>query len=105
MPGVPNSAESIVAKITYVKRPSGGEPLETYLYELPEGKTKASNVDPDEHDTTVTDLRTVPKDFTLKQNGFRLAKLEVPDDINWQDDAEVCLRVSKPPSSSCYLLS
>ncbi|KAK9843127.1 hypothetical protein WJX74_007373 [Apatococcus lobatus] len=89
MPGLPSSEESVTATISYAKRPSEGEPLETYLCELPEGKTRANNVDPEDVETTITDLRTVSKEFTLAQNGFRLAQLNVPDDINWQDGAEV----------------
>ncbi|KAK9832920.1 hypothetical protein WJX74_001764 [Apatococcus lobatus] len=89
MPGLPSSEESVTATISYAKRPSEGEPLETYLCELPEGKTRANNVDPKDVETTITDLRTVSKEFTLAQNGFRLAQLNVPDDINWQDGAEV----------------
>ena len=96
MPGVPNEEpESVVAKIHYVKRPEGGEPLETFLYELPEGKTRPSNVDHEEFDTTITDLRTVSEDFTLQRNGFKLSQLIVPDDINWQDEAEA--RPFTPP--------
>lgn len=76
MPGKPNSGDSVLAKISYVRRPEGDEPLETYVSELPEGKTRASNVDPEDHDLPITDLRTVPKDFSLERNGFKLARLD-----------------------------
>lgn len=89
MPGLPNAEQSVVAKIHYVQRPADGQPLETFLYELPEGKTRPSNVDHEEFDTKITDLRTVSKELTLERNGFKLAKLLVPKDINWQDEAEV----------------
>ena len=88
MPGVPSAEQSVVAKIHYVKRTEDGEPLETFLYELPEGKTRPSNVDHEEFDTTIIDLRTVSEEFTLQRNGFKLSHLIVPDDINWEDEAE-----------------
>lgn len=94
MPGEQSSEESIVAKISYVRR-TAGEALESYFCDLPEGITRCSNVDQEEHDTTITDLRTVPQEFSLERNGFKLARLIVRDTIRWQDEAEVRLDVPK----------
>ena len=88
MPEKTSSDESVVAKISCVRR-AAGEPLETYFCDLPEGITRCSNVDQEEHDTNITDLRTVPQEFSLERNGFKLARLIVPDTISWQDEAEV----------------
>ena len=38
---------------------------------------------------TVTDLRSAPQTFTLRDNGFQLERFEVPQDIDWQNEQEV----------------
>ncbi len=100
MPGLPASASSVTAGIYYVKRVAGGEPLETFLYELPEGK-KANNAEGEEHMVKITDLRSVPQDFTLERNGFQLASLTVPSDLDWQDPDKVSTRPYGSPSIVC----
>ena len=60
-----------------------------YAYELPEGVDRASNLEYELHDVTVTDIRSVPQPFTLQENGFKLEKLEVPKDIDWANEEEV----------------
>ena len=59
-----------------------------YVYAVPEG-TKASNFERVEQTVPITDLRSVPQDFTLEYNGFQLHRLQVPDDINWDNEQEV----------------
>ena len=59
-----------------------------YVYDVPEGK-KASNFERVEQTVPITDLRRVPQDFTLEHNGFQLHRLQVPDDIHWENEQEV----------------
>ncbi|KAK9859835.1 hypothetical protein WJX84_000544 [Apatococcus fuscideae] len=77
------------AHITFIKKTEDGSPLHTYLYELPKDQSVASNVIADEHETTITDLRTVSTIFTLKQHGFKLEQLHVPAEIDWKDEKQV----------------
>lgn len=37
---------------------------------------------------TVTDLRSSSQPFTLRDNGFQLEKLEVPKDVDWQNEKQ-----------------
>lgn len=46
-------------------------------------------MDPQQHDVTVTDLRSIPEPFTLQRNGFQLERLEVPADVDWENDEQV----------------
>ncbi len=48
---------------------------------------------------TVTDLRTAPQPFTLRDNGFQLERFEVPKDIDWENEQEVSLNV---PVFGCF---
>lgn len=66
----------------------GGE-LYSYAYELPEGVDRASNLEYELHDVTVTDIRSTSQPFTLQENGFQLERLEVPKDIDWNNEEEV----------------
>ena len=50
---------------------------------------EANNLNPQQHDVTVTDLRSVPEPFTLQRNGFQLERLRVPPDVNWEDEEQV----------------
>ena len=89
MPGLPKSQQSVQAHITFIKKTEDGSPLHTYLYELPKDQSVASNVIAEEHETTITDLRTVSTIFTLKQHGFKLEQLHVPAEIDWKDEKQV----------------
>lgn len=60
--------------VRYSKAPVGGEPLRRYLYELPEGVEKASNIEYDQREVTVTDLRSMPQTFTLQVRSEKVAK-------------------------------
>ena len=60
-----------------------------YAYELPEGVDRASNLEYELHDVTVTDVRSAPQPFSLQENGFKLEKLEVPKDVDWDNEEEV----------------
>ena len=70
-----------------MKQAKEGEDLRVYAYELPEGVDRASNLEYELHDVTVTDVRSAPQPFSLQENGFKLEKLEVPKDVDW-DNAE-----------------
>ena len=37
---------------------------------------------------TVTDLRSAPQSFNVRDNGFQLEELEVPNDVDWQDEGQ-----------------
>ena len=43
---------------------------------------------------TVTDLRSAPQPFNLRDNGFQLEKLEVPKDVDWQDEEQASSAVT-----------
>ena len=58
------------------------------MYGVPEGR-KASNFERAEHTVPITDLHSVPQDFTLENNGFELRRLQIPADIDWQNEQEV----------------
>ena len=75
--------------VRYVKQAKEGEDLRVYAYELPEGVDRASNLEYELHDVTVTDVRSAPQPFSLQENGFKLEKLEVPKDIDWDNGEEV----------------
>ena len=66
-----------------------------YAYELPEGVDRASNLEYELHDVTVTDVRSAPQPFSLQENGFKLEKLEVPKDVDWDNEEEVRSRQKK----------
>ena len=63
---------------------------------------KASNLEFERHDVTVTDLRSVPEPFSLQQNGFQLERLEVPSDVDWSIEEQA----STPPPTieSCFCI-
>ena len=50
---------------------------------------KANNLDPKQYDVTVADLRSAPEAFTLQRNGFQLERLEVPSDVDWDNEEQV----------------
>ena len=60
-----------------------------YVYQLPPEGRPASNFESVEHRVPITDLHSVPQDFTLEHNGFRLHQLQVPDGIDWENKQEV----------------
>ena len=64
------------------------QPAYQYIYTPPEGQP-ATNVERKEHTVSITDLRSVPQDFTLENNGFQLHRLQIPDDIDWDDEQQV----------------
>lgn len=72
--------------VRYVKPTE--EELYTYIYELPAGIEKPSNVELEEHEMPFTDLRQTSQEFNLHDNGFVLVKLQVPQ-IDWDNEQEV----------------
>jgi len=78
------------AKVSYVNSPRVDEELYVYKYELPKGIDKPNNLEFDEVEVTVTDLRTVEDThFDIVRNGFQLERFQVPADISWEDDKDV----------------
>lgn len=49
---------------------------------------KASYLEHQEYEVTVTDLRSAPQSFNVRDNGFQLEELEVPNDVDWQDEGQ-----------------
>lgn len=84
------SAASLVrAPLQYVKPAQAGEELFVYKYELPEGVDRPTNLEINEVEIDINDLRRSDQPFNIVQNGFQLERLKVPDDIDWDDDADV----------------
>jgi hypothetical protein len=82
--------QSTIGTVWYTKPPTSEEGLHIYIYKPQTGVDDKSSVSaPEPHDVTVTDLRSVPKTFTLQRNGFQLEKLDVPKDIDWSNNEEV----------------
>ena len=50
---------------------------------------EASNLNPQQYDVTVRDLHSAPEPFTLQHNGFQLERLEVPSDVDWENEEQV----------------
>ena len=50
---------------------------------------EASNLNPQQYDVSITDLRSAHQAFTLQHNGFQLERLEVPSDVDWEDNDQV----------------
>ena len=77
--------------LNFVKRPAGGDPVYYYLggKELPPGIPHFTNFEQLPEQATITDLRSAQQEFSLRQNGFTLAKLVVPAEVDWDDKASV----------------
>ena len=84
------------ATFAYVKPPRLGEELYVYKYMLPAGVHTSNNLEIDEVEVPVTDLRTVDDEsFNIVQNGFQFEPFQVPD-IYWDDDKDVSLPCLSP---------
>ena len=84
------AAASPTPRVRYSKRP---EESELFLYTVPPPITKqggkVTNLEPDEVSVTLNDLRT-SNDVTLHRNGFELVNFPSGQDINWEDEQQVC---------------
>ena len=86
----PVSPSKVVkATLQYAKPLSAGDELFVYKYQLPEGVIQATNMEADQVEVDVTDLRTLEQPLNLLRNGFQLERFEVPHDINWEDADDV----------------
>ena len=99
------SAYPVHAPLQYVKASRDGEELFVYKYELPQGIDKPSNLEIDEVDVDFTDLRTVEEPFDILRNGFQLERLEVPNDIDWDDDKDVRLSLFDPQRPAAVVVT
>ena len=89
------STPTLHAKMAYVKPPRGNEELFVYKYELPNGVNQPNNLDLDEVEVPVADLRTLEDThFGIVQNGFQLERFQLPADIDWDSDEDVCRNVN-----------
>ena len=83
------SPKSTTGSVHYVQQPLPGEELYAYVYvQPPEGK-EPSNARRIDHKIQVEDLRSKARELTLEENGVELHKLDSPEGIDWQNDAEV----------------
>ncbi len=90
VPRISKSVPTLHAKVAYVKPPSANEELYVYKYESPKGVDKPNNLELDEVEVPVTDLRTVRGiPFDIVQHGFQLETFQVPAGINWENDEDV----------------
>lgn len=88
-------SSTVRAKVSYVRSPQMDEELYVYKYELPKGIDTPSNLEFDDVEVSVTDLRTVEDThFDIVRNGFQLERFQVPTDISWEDDKDVNRRIS-----------
>lgn len=103
--GTSPAAQLVRAPLQYVKPPRTGEELFVYKYELPEDVDRASNLEIDEVEVDFTDLRTGESPFDIVQSGFQLERLQVPKDIDWDDDRDVGLNMLLHQATAVVQLS
>ena len=80
------------ANLAYIRPPQVNEELYVYKYELPVDVGSPSNLQINEVEVPITNLRAVEKTFTIERNGFQLEHFQVPADIDWQDDNDVSIQ-------------
>ena len=81
--------QSTTGSVHYVQQPPAGQELYAYVYiQPPEGK-EVSNARKLDHKIKVEDLRSKAHELSLEKNGVELHKLDTPEGLNWQDEAEV----------------
>jgi hypothetical protein len=81
------AAASSTPKVRYSKRP---EESDLFLYAvLPPKGGKVTNLEPDEVSVILNDLR-ISHNVTLHRNGFELVNFPSGQDINWEDEQQVC---------------
>ena len=124
----PNEQKSTTGVVRYLKRPPPGQHLFTYLYEVPVGVAKPSNLggqhisfdvfqvvllaclasltspsstDAELIDTEVSleDLHSVAPQPSLERNGIKLVQFELPLNIDWRSDSQA----SKQGTRFCCL--
>ena len=101
-----NSKQNVAlrAKVVYIKAPLRDEELYVYKYELPKDVSTPQNLEYDQVEVPITDLRTAEhQSFNIQHNGFQLEKFQVPADINWQNDKDVSTS-SAHPAKHAHLL-
>lgn len=84
--------------VNYVQKPVNGETLHLNVYT---DEKNPSNLVLQETEVTVHDIRAQEQALSLEQNGFGLYKLQIPDNINWDNQEEVKHYPSLP--SPCFL--
>ncbi len=81
------AAASPTPRVRYSKRP---EESDLFLYAVPPPKQgKVTNLEPDEVPVILSDLR-IANNVTLHRNGFELVNFPSGQDINWEDEQQVC---------------
>ena len=78
------------AKLAYIKAPLRDEELYVYKYELPQDVRTPHNLQYDQVEVPIVDIRTTEhQSFNIEHNGFQIENFQVPADINWQNDRDV----------------
>lgn len=82
------AAATPTPRVRYSKRP---EESDLFLYAVPPPKQggKVTNLEPDEVSVVLNDLR-ISNNVTLHRNGFELVNFSSGQDINWEDEQQVC---------------
>ena len=84
------AAATPTQRIRYSKR---SEESDLFLYTVPPPITKqdrrVTNLEPDEVSITLNDLR-VSNNVSLHRNGFELVAFPSGQDVNWEDEQQVC---------------
>ena len=75
--------------VSYLEPPANGEGPWVYTYKR-DGKEQI-NFTRSETQVDVHDMREVQDSFTLRDKGIELHKLEVPSDLDWENEKEVSL--------------
>lgn len=84
----PSSTKGVV---NYVKKAAGHDQLYVNVYT---DDKDPSNLELQETEVTVHDIRAEENKPSLETNGFGLFKLEVPDDIDWDNKEDVSILIS-----------
>ena len=81
---------SVAAQLAYGARSSSGQGLFNYIDAVPEGEQR-TNIATGTHDLLIRGLRASSEPLTLRQNGFQLEAVDVPDDVDWLDETQASL--------------
>ena len=73
--------------MSYIVPPKDGSEI---FYSIRGGAIEGNNIEREQREVFIEDLRLVDgESFSLREHGFQLEKLVVPDDVDWTDDNQV----------------
>ena len=85
---VDQQPRSVEGRLNYAAPHTDDSELFRHVHSLPDG-SMPTNMVYDPHTVRINDIASSGKKLKLHENGFELANLSVPEDINWQDADEV----------------